>query len=159
MGDLSMTTTPHTCPHCQQPLLPLAQALAEQNVPTDQQVDLALPSPPRPIQSGGLGCATLALSTAVSTISAVIVGMIAEITVGTDFPAQGMRAGEAGVFSGVAVFIIVFIVMMSIFVWRQARNDRLLIMRLSQWHAKKIEFDASYYCTNCQQKIILNTTS
>ena len=139
--------------------MPLAQALAEQKVPAEQQATLALPNPPRPIQSGGLGCATLALSTAVSTISAVIIGMIAEITVGTDFPAQGMRAGEAGVFSGIAVFIVVFIIMMSIFVWRQARNDRMLTVRLSQWHALRTEFDASYYCTNCQQKITPRTTS
>ncbi|MFZ9857093.1 MAG: hypothetical protein ACO3F2_01990 [Roseiflexaceae bacterium] len=152
-------TTPHTCPNCQQPLLSLAQALAEHKVPADQQATLTLPNPPRPIQSGGLGCATLALSAAVSTVSAVIVGMIAEITVGTDFPAQGMRAGEAGVFSGVAVFIIVFIVMMSIFVWRQARNDRILTVRLSQWHAQKIAFDATFYCPTCQQQIAPQITS
>jgi hypothetical protein len=152
-------TTPHTCPQCHQPLLTLTQAIADQKVTAEQQTTLALPNPPRPIQSGGLGCATLALSTAVSTISAVIVGMIAEITVGTDFPAQGMRAGEAGVFSGVAVFIIVFIVMMSIFVWRQARNDRILTVRLSQWHAQKTAFDAAFYCTTCQQKITPLTTS
>lgn len=152
-------TTPPTCPNCQQPLLPLAQALAAQKVPAEQQAALTLASPPRPIQTGGLGCATLALSTAVSTVSAIIIGMIAEITVGTDFPAQGMRAGEAGVFSGIAVFIVVFIVMMSIFVWRQARNDRILTVRLSQWHALKNEFDASYYCTSCQQKITPHTTS
>lgn len=151
-------TTPHACPQCHQPLLPLAQALAEQKVTAEQQTTLALPNPPRPIQSGGLGCATLALSAAVSTISAVIVGMIAEITVGTDFPAQGMRAGEAGVFSGIAVFIIVFIVMMSVFVWRQARNDRILTVRLSQWHAQKTAFDAAFYCTNCQQ-VTSHTTS
>lgn len=150
MGDLNMTTS-HTCPHCNQPVLPLAQALTEQLVPADQQAALVLPTPPRPIQSGGLGCASLALSTAVSTITAIIVGMIAEVTVGTDFPAQGMRAGEAGVFSGVAVFIIVFIVMMSVFVWRQARNDRNLTIRLSDWHAKKATFDTTFYCTNCQQ--------
>ena len=152
-------TTSHACPHCQQPVLPLAQAIAEQKVTAEQHTTLALPNPPRPIQSGGLGCATLALSAAVSTISAVIVGMIAEITVGTDFPAQGMRAGEAGVFSGIAVFIIVFIVMMSIFVWRQARNDRILTMRLSQWHAQKTVFDATFYCTNCQQPVTPQTTS
>lgn len=152
-------TTSHACPHCQQPLLPLAHAIAEQKVTAEQQTTLALPNAPRPIQAGGLGCATLALSAAVSTIAAVIVGMIAEITVGTDFPAQGMRAGEAGVFSGVAVFIIVFIVMMSIFVWRQARNDRILTMRLSQWHAQKTAFDATLYCTNCQQTVTLNTAS
>ncbi len=152
-------TTPHTCPNCHQPLLPLGQAITEQKVTADQQAALALPNPPRPIQSGGLGCATLALSTAVSTVSAVVIGMIAEITVGTDFPAQGMRAGEAGVFSGVAVFIVVFVVMMSVFVWRQARNDRILTIRLSQWHALRTEFDASYYCTNCQQKIPPHATS
>jgi hypothetical protein len=139
--------------------MPLAKALAEHKVSAEQQTTLALPNPPRPIQSGGLGCATLALSAAVSTVSAVIVGMIAEITVGTDFPAQGMRAGEAGVFSGVAVFIVVFIVMMSIFVWRQARNDRILTVRLSQWHAQKIAFDDAFYCATCQQKITPQMTS
>ena len=152
-------TTLHACPRCQQPMLPLAQAIAEQKVPAEQQTTLALPNPPRPIQSGGLGCATLALSAAVSTISAVIVGMIAEITVGTDFPAQGMRAGEAGVFSGIAVFIIIFVVMMSIFVWRQARNDRILTMRLSQWHAQKTTFDATFYCTQCQHPVTPNMTT
>jgi hypothetical protein len=143
-------TTPQTCPQCQHPLLPLAQALAQHNVPEDRVAALTLSAPPRPIQSGGLGCATLALSAAVALISSVIVGMIAEVTVGTDFPAQGMRAGEAGVFSGIAVFIVIFIAMMSIFVWRQARNDRILAVRLAHWHKQKSEFEATLYCTACQ---------
>lgn len=152
-------TTPQTCPQCHQPLIALAQAIAEQKVTAEQQASLALQNPPRPIQSGGLGCATLALSAAVSTVSAVLVGMVAEITVGTDFPAQGMRAGEAGVFSGVAVFIIVFIAMMSIFVWRQARNDRVLTVRLAQWHKQKLAFESTLYCTTCQQPFSTNITS
>jgi len=152
-------TTSHTCPDCHQPSMPLAQALAEQKVTAEQQTTLALPNPPRPIQSGGLGCATLMLSTSVSTVSAIVVGMVAEITVGTDFPAQGMRAGEAGVFSGVAVFIIVFVAMMSIFVWRQARNDRILTMRLSKWHNQKLELESAQYCTSCQRKFSPQVTS
>lgn len=152
-------TTPQTCPQCRHPLQPLAQALAEHNVPEDRVAALTLSAPPRPIQSGGLGCTTLALSAAVALISSVIVGMIAEVTVGTDFPAQGMRAGEAGVFSGIAVFIVIFIAMMSVFVWRQARNDRILAVRLAQWHKQKSAFESTLYCTTCQHTTSTLTTS
>jgi hypothetical protein len=110
--------------------------------------------PPKPRQAGGLGCTTLALSFAIALAAAVIIGTISELTIGTDFPAQGMRRGEAGIFSGIGTFIIVMISLFSIFVYRQARNDAVLKSQLAAWHSARGATTNDRFCPTCQKRIV-----
>lgn len=107
-------------------------------------------SPPSPKQSGGLGCITLLLSFSIAVAASVIVGGIAELTNGTNFPAQGLKPGDTGIYSGIATFIVGMIALFSVFVWRQARNDAILKTKLVIWHQQKLRYENDYYCPHCQ---------
>jgi len=144
-----MTTS---CPQCQQPGIPVATAAHDPQLSDAVRATLAVPLPPIRRTTGGLGCATLALSFAVASFVSVIVGGIAELTNGTDFPAQGMRLGETGVFTGIATFIVVMVALFSLFVWRQARMDTHYKAQFSKWHRQKTAYDAEYYCAQCNMR-------
>lgn len=141
-----------SCPQCQQPGVPVATAA--QDVQLNDALRATLAAPPLPVRrtAGGLGCATLALSFAVSVFVSVLVGGVAELTNGTNFPAQGMRLGETGVFTGIATFIVVMVALFSLFVWRQARMDTHYKAQFSQWHRQKTAYDAEYYCARCNTR-------
>jgi hypothetical protein len=92
------------------------------------------------------------LSTAVAFAAAVMIGGISQFTLGTDYPAPGYRFGEAAVFSGVAAFIIVMVAMFSVFVWRQANNDRIFKLAFVEWYTKKTAYENDLYCSACQTR-------
>ena len=140
------------CPQCHQPGVPVASAALDTQLSEQIRSTLALAPTPTRRTSGGLGCITLALSFAISTFVSVIVGGIAEFTNGTNFPAQGMRLGETGVFSGIATFIVVMVALFSFFVWRQARMDTLYTQQFSLWHAQKTAYETDYYCVHCHKR-------
>ncbi len=140
------------CPQCNQPGVPVASAAHDTQLSEQTRTTLALAPIPARRSSGGLGCVTLALSFAISTFVSVIVGGIAEFTNGTNFPAQGMRLGETGVFSGIAAFIVMMTAMFSFFVWRQARMDRLYTQQFSLWHTQKTAYETDYYCVQCNKR-------
>jgi hypothetical protein len=116
----------------------------------DIRQGLALPPPPSPTQSGGLGCVTLLLSFSIAMAASVIIGGIAELTIGTNFPAQGLKAGDTGIYTGWRTFIVGMTALFSLFVWRQARNDTILKHKLVVWHQQKLRYDSDYYCPHCQ---------
>lgn len=122
-------TTNH-CPQCQSPLTSVALAANDPAIPVAQRQGLALPAPPSPQQSGGLGCVTLVLSFSLAVAAPVIIGGVAELTIGTNFPAQGIKVGDTGIYTGVAIFIVEMTALFSVFVWRQARNDTVLKNKL-----------------------------
>lgn len=140
------------CPQCNQPGVPVSSAALDTQLSEQTRNSLALTPTPARRRSGGLGCVTLALSFAISVFVSVVVGGIAEYTNGTNFPAQGMRLGETGVFSGIAAFIVVMTAMFSFFVWRQARMDTLYTKQVSQWHHQKSAYEADYYCVHCNTR-------
>ena len=142
-------TTNH-CPQCQNPLVSVAEAAKDPAIPEETRQGLALPQPPSPKQSGGLGCVTLLLSFSIAVAVSVIVGGIAELTIGTNFPAQGLKAGDTGIYSGIATFIVAMTALFSVFVWRQARNDTILKKSLVAWHQQKQRYESEYYCPHCQ---------
>lgn len=137
------------CPKCQHPAASVADAAQDASLSEQVRATLALPPAPVRRTSGGLGCVTLALSFAVALFVSVIVGGIAEITNGMNFPAQGMRFGETGVFSGIATFIVVMVALFSFFVWRQARIDTLYKKQFNSWYALQTAHQHDHYCTSC----------
>lgn len=141
------------CPQCAQALVPLAAVVADPATPDAVRAQLALAPTPQPRRAGGLGCTTVILSGAVAFAAAVIIGGISQFTLGTDYPAPGYRFGEAAIFSGIAAFIIVMIAMFSLFVWRQANNDRLYKKVVVAWFAQKTAYENDTYCTNCNTRI------
>lgn len=142
-------TTNH-CPQCQNPLTPMALAANDPAIPAEQRQALVLPTPPSPQQSGGLGCVTLLLSFSLAVAASVIIGGVAELTIGTNFPAQGLKVGDTGIYTGVATFIVGMTALFSVFVWRQARNDTILKKQLVVWHQQKLRYESEYYCPQCQ---------
>ena len=142
-------TTNH-CPQCQSPLTSVALAANDPAIPEEIRQGLALPQPPSPQQSGGLGCVTLLLSFSLAVAASVIIGGIAELTIGTNFPAQGLKVGDAGIYTGIATFIVAMTALFSVFVWRQARNDTILKKKLVMWHQQKLRYESEYYCPQCQ---------
>lgn len=143
-----------TCPTCNGPLQSIQEAAQNPQLSPEVRAQLQVSLPPQPRQAGGLGCTTLALSFAIALAAAVIIGTISEFTIGTDFPAQGMRRGEAGIFSGIGTFIIVMISLFSIFVYRQARNDAVLKTQLAAWHSARGAATHDQFCPNCQKRIV-----
>ncbi len=99
-----MTTT--HCPQSQSPLTSMALAANDPAIPAAQRQGLVLPTPPSPQQSGGLGCVTLVLSFSLAVAASVIIGGVAELTIGTNFSAQGLKVGATGIYTGVATFIV-----------------------------------------------------
>jgi hypothetical protein len=142
--------TSNHCPQCQSPLVPVAVAAKDPAIPEEIRQGLALPQPPSPQQSGGLGCVTLILSFSIAVAASVIIGGIAELTIGTNFPAQGLKVGDAGIYTGIATFIGAMTALFSVFVWRQARNDTILKRKLVVWHQQKQRYESEYYCPQCQ---------
>lgn len=140
------------CPKCHQPASTIALAVQNETLSADIRAKLALPAPPARRASGGLGCTTLALSFAVASFVSVVVGGIAELTNGTNFPAQGMRLGETGVFSGIATFIVVMVALFSIFVWRQARIDTHYTQQFAAWHRLHTAYTHDRYCVQCDTR-------
>ncbi|NBU64629.1 MAG: hypothetical protein EBS29_09040 [Chloroflexia bacterium] len=138
------------CPQCQNPLVAVSIAANDPALSEEIRQSLALPPPPSPKQSGGLGCITLLLSFSIAVAASVIVGGIAELTNGTNFPAQGLKPGDTGIYSGIATFIVGMIALFSVFVWRQARNDAILKTKLVIWHQQKLRYENDYYCPHCQ---------
>jgi hypothetical protein len=122
-------TTNH-CPQCQSPLVPVAEAAKDPAIPEEIRQGLALPTSPSPQQIGGLECVTLLLSFSIAVAASVIIGGVAELTIGTNFPAQGLKVGDTGIYTGVATFIVGMTALFSVFVWRQARNDTVLKNKL-----------------------------
>lgn len=141
-----------TCPNCQRVAVTVAHAANDSTLSESIRAKLALPASPARRTSGGLGCVTLALSFGVASLISVIVGGIAEITNGMNFPAQGMRFGETGVFSGIATFIVVMVAMFSFFVWRQARIDAHYTYQFGIWHQQKTAFERDLYCPHCDTR-------
>jgi len=128
----------------------VALAANDPAIPEEIRQGLALPQPPSPQQSGGLGCVTLLLSFSLAVAASVIIGGVAELTIGTNFPAQGLKVGDAGIYTGIATFIVAMTALFSVFVWRQARNDTILKKKLVMWHQQKLRYESEYYCPQCQ---------
>jgi hypothetical protein len=128
----------------------VALAANDPAIPAEQRQGLALPPPPIPTQSGGLGCVTLVLSFSLAVAASVIIGGVAELTIGTNFPAQGLKVGDTGIYTGVATFIVGMTALFSVFVWRQARNDTILKKKLVQWYQQKLRYESEYHCPQCQ---------
>ena len=144
--------TESRCPTCSSALVPVAAVVADPATPDALRTQLALVPMPQPRRSGGLGCMTVILSGAVAFAAAVIIGGISQFTLGTDYPAPGYRFGEAAIFSGIAAFIIVMVAMFSLFVWRQANNDRLYKNIVVAWYAQKTAYENDLYCTTCNAR-------
>jgi hypothetical protein len=90
------------------------------------------------------------LSFSLAVAASVIIGGVAELTIGTNFPAQGLKVGDTGIYTGVATFIVGMTALFSVFVWRQARNDTILKKKLVVWHQQKLRYESEYYCPQCQ---------
>lgn len=145
--------TESACPTCSGPLTPVAAVVANPFTPDTLRAQLALAPMPQPRRAGGLGCMSIILSASVAFAAAVIIGGISQFTLGTDYPAPGYRFGEAAIFSGVAAFIIVMTAMFSVFVWRQANNDRIYKSIVVAWFAQKTAYENDLYCTTCNTRI------
>lgn len=140
------------CPQCAAPLQTVQQVATHPDTAADVRAALALAPLPAQRRSGGLGCMSVILSTAVAFAAAVVIGGISQFTLGTDYPAPGYRFGEAAVFSGVAAFIIVMVAMFSVFVWRQANYDRIYKQTVVTWYIAKTAYENDLYCTACQRR-------
>jgi hypothetical protein len=145
--------TESRCPSCSGALVPVAAVVADPATPDALRAQLSLAPMPQPRRAGGLGCMTVILSASVAFAAAVLIGGISQFTLGTDYPAPGYRFGEAAIFSGIAAFIIVMIAMFSLFVWRQANNDRIYKTVLVAWFTQKTAYENNLYCTTCNTRI------
>jgi hypothetical protein len=55
------------------------------------------------------------LSFSLAVATSVIIGGVAELTIGTNFPAQGLKVGDTGIYTGVATFIVGMTALFSVF--------------------------------------------
>ena len=141
------------CPQCNNALVPIAAVVNDPATADAVRASLALAATPKPRAAGGLGCMSIILSGSVAFAAAVIIGGISQFTLGTDYPAPGYRFGEAAIFSGIAAFIIVMVAMFSVFVWRQANNDRIYKKIVAVRYTQKIAYDNDSYCTTCHTRV------
>jgi hypothetical protein len=139
-----MTSAP-ACPHC-------SQADATRLV-RDAVADpalaprLAVPASPRH-HGRDLGCSALLISSLAGLGAGTFVGILAMLT-GLDVANRQAGVADAGIFSAILVFMVVFVGVYSAFVWRQARADRLLRRQVIGWHQVRDRWEQLVYCSRC----------
>jgi hypothetical protein len=137
----------YICPECHN-----TQGLVFANeLPADNPVQAKRPIAPK-VPAASLGCIPVVLVSLGALIAAALIGGLVQLnTPVTTTPNGDLRVGDSGTFSGILVFMVVFVALFSILVWRQTRNDRLLQNRMIIWRAATERYEALLYCPACQR--------
>jgi hypothetical protein len=144
---------PRMCATCQasEGLIPVAE-LAEQS-----PVRIAKPAPPK-IPASAIGCLPVMIVTLVAILSAILIGGLVQLTAQPLSSASGdLRTGDTGTFTGIVVFMVVFVALFGALVWRQTRNDRIFKSNMVLWRDATDRYDTLIYCSNCQHLSVPGT--
>lgn len=142
------TTPPPCCPQCGQHDMVRRVAEIVQDEPESPLAQkLAAPHAPRPVPA--IGCATLFFNTMVSISTAIFAIGLTELT--TTAPRTSLLFGvrDTSVFTGIITFLLVFVGVHAMFVWRQARLSRIFRRAFVAWHRASERWQQLSYCARC----------
>jgi hypothetical protein len=108
---------------------------------------LAAPRSPRPVPA--IGCATLFFSTMVSISAAIFAVGLTELTATTPRTSLLFGVRDTSVFTGIITFLFVFVGVHAMFVWRQARLNRIFRRAFVAWHRASERWQQLSYCARC----------
>lgn len=134
-----------TCPQCHRS--DATRRVAD--LPPDSPVRVARPKPPI-IPANPFGCLPFLLVTLGAVTAAIAIGGLAQLTAQpAASPIGDLRPGDTAVFTGIMAFMVVFVGLFSILVWRQNRNGRAVTAKMVAWHEASERYTALSYCANC----------
>jgi hypothetical protein len=145
---------PHICAACQasEGLIPVSE-LAEQS-----PIRIAKPNPPK-IPASAIGCLPVMIVTLAAILSAILIGGLVQLTAQPlSSPSGDLRTGDTGTFTGIVVFMVVFVALFGSLVWRQTRNDRIFKGNMVLWRDATDRYNALIYCTQCQHVSVPGTS-
>jgi hypothetical protein len=140
-----MSSDQNACPNCAK----VDQVRAVPAAAADPALahKLAVPASPRH-HGRDLGCGALLISSLAGFGAGTFVGILAMLT-GLDVANRQSGVADAGIFSAILVFMVVFVGVYAAFVWRQARADTLLRRRVIGWHQARDRWEQLAYCARC----------
>ncbi len=142
------TTPPPCCPQCgQNDMVRPVSAIVQEEPESPLAQKLAAPRSPRPVPE--IGCATLFFGTMVSISAAIFAVGLTELTATAPRTSLLFGVRDTSVFTGIITFLFVFVGVHGMFVWRQARLNRIFRRAFVAWHRASERWQQLFYCARC----------
>jgi hypothetical protein len=136
------------CPQCgQNDMVRRVSAIVQEDPESPLAQKLAAPRSPRPVPA--IGCATLFFGTMVSISAAIFAVGLTELTATAPRTSLLFGVRDTSVFTGIITFLFVFVGVHGMFVWRQARLNRIFRRAFVAWHRASERWQQLFYCARC----------
>ncbi|GAB4123988.1 MAG: hypothetical protein Fur005_45800 [Roseiflexaceae bacterium] len=135
-----------SCPQCAQS----DQLIRVVDLPADSPVQVARPAQPR-IPGSPFGCRNTILVTLIALTASIAIAGLAQLGAPPSSSAIGdLRPGDTAVFTGILAFMVLFVGLFSVLVWREMRNQAMMRLRVTEWHIASERRTKLQYCARCQ---------